>query len=1039
MKLKNLVALAFLCLSPLALKAMDREKTVENPVQKPIEKAQVQPTHQTMELVQILDGRADNKQSKGDIGDKSLFLVIFEKEIADFLLSHNYFHRVNNETIAWRTSKIVAQGLKELLVHFKISALLKNNETKSRAEIMLLDLFHWARQQEDKIVALEKDQGKIEDLAALFNSYRLRDGIKLKGPDTWLAPEIADFFGLNTSVGSARPGNRFELYEEPVFLFYKKLFHCIYNLHLKWGRKPFVLLNEDNTPNDIHIVNYTLFIEEQLSQHDIFFDVFELAHHWNLKAVMHALVRVLEKDVEVGGGKIDEANLNKLAKSIPFVVYPELLKNHRNARFVLRILNRAIALGQGLIKESTPEGQDAEQEKALTAKIKNDVKELEHEERLNEYLDPIIDGIEYFWSTDFVDLNPWLEVRLRARLAERVPFNVTETDNPKEAITEYINQLAKFIEKKPLDETDTSSAELNKARDASLVKLMPSDADAMAYGSYRTTHPEMPGCLLFVSYTDGSLKAFVAYEKKLIQILRGPHQGEGACVPYQFVKACSEFIVASDVFGRYKVWDRRNFNLIEEGSIDRDSFGVLVDITCLSDRRIVFACSKGLVLYDLKTQSHSFLPIQDPVYLVREAGNNHLVVGLIGKVILCDIRTQKCQTISDEIGKITNIKVNENNIEVLYNNVLKRCFVPQVMPLPELDWLRLAEYFFKKGEWKRAFDCFYRAHDKKDSQWAAAARLGQMHINGWGTEKNVVQGKNLLVNAKFNAQKDRLALWAQAEASVSLAEMHLTHLGFKAIKGEGKANFAWLCHLTGRYMFSNNQNFIRAVRYLKLAANQTDNPWVRGWAFVALAHYYERLNDASFERAIEYFKKAADQSVNKPGQQIACERLAAFYEAGEKVAYNPGLAERYRARAQQLKIENEEAARLRKAFIEATQLHDAEKIAQLTGEIEKSHCDPSFTYLVMSRVYDEAFKDDNPDLEVAITYLKDAAHQKVNICARARASLYLLKLLFFPSGSNLVADAETQRSYVEAALEGDSDTKEEANMFITEFAKNIPE
>ncbi len=94
---------------------------------------------------------------------------------------------------------------------------------------------------------------------------------------------------------------------------------------------PFEELNEDN--NEIFIEPFRNLIAHSLDEDMNLIELLSLAHHWGVKPLMHAIMRILFKD----------ADREELALHLPFEYYLELAKNHKNIEGMFELFLRSYA------------------------------------------------------------------------------------------------------------------------------------------------------------------------------------------------------------------------------------------------------------------------------------------------------------------------------------------------------------------------------------------------------------------------------------------------------------------------------------------------------------------------------------------------------------------------------------------------------------------------------------------------------------------------------------------------------------------------
>ena len=340
------------------------------------------------------DREASFSQQVKSIGDVVVSTggpkVAIKHEILAFLVNHGFF-TLNETTAYWDAPAIVATKTQELYASLKLDELWYKDHEK--AEAFALDLFHWADIQS----AIMKKYAATH-IFENFDDYNSKGIVLVPGHSEFNLPHaLASFFGIEKDSVS-----RLKI-SKSAALFFKKLLNYVHNLNkgcniafkLIYGDNPSELRNSEQAKNlevaasrELFYYGLVLFLtSSKLVEKSIFFDVLELAHHYHLPVIMHALIKVLSLREDA----CNRTFLEDVAASIPLGVFPYLLRNRDKAQYVVRLFDA--------------------------------IDDLENADKVlvDTCLGSIVDCIESV-DVDFNKLHPWLQEQLLKKFKEKIPL-----------------------------------------------------------------------------------------------------------------------------------------------------------------------------------------------------------------------------------------------------------------------------------------------------------------------------------------------------------------------------------------------------------------------------------------------------------------------------------------------------------------------------------------------------------------------------------------------------------------------------------------
>ena len=981
------------------------------------------------------------------------YSIGFNEELLNFLHHHCYPARHVLGKFYMNVSRNVLTNIEKLCTALDVYTQWKEN--RAEAELLLLDIFYWG--EENKALLNE-----LRTVETLKESFSKQSGIILAHghPETMIAPAMAAYFDIGSYIGTKSGAlynkeNQETNFAPQVFIFFKKLFHFMHNLHKDYN-VPFEVLNADNLTdlnkevlskkffddrfkgNSDEIVDLLVrYIQSQkLVDSDYFFDVLELATHWHLRTLVHALVRLLRDNVTLD-------TVDEVIEALPLHVYPQLLKNRENAVFVMRLLNSVITKKSKQISTHNYELDMTAEQKAI----------------VDDCLDCLVDCIEclYLQRLPF-SLHPRLERDLHERFNKKIPLGrktvVCDLSNiftPKKRIVAAFNgresllvycqdgRSYEFLHRKPqIFQVTPSNIPFNYAMvqpqntneiiytddhgvfylpilgvfylpnpNENRIFIMPIKMRANALNYYKKSHMAR-GLItnICAGFKDGSVVVFDAHKGKTVTFLENPAPGKPCCVK---IAAHYTLIVAVFDDSTFKIWNTDDFKLVSQGKVPSP-----VKKIHFFGKGIVFGCTDGAYIYDIEQKSYTQVPINEEITACDQMRDKHLILGTKnGNVYAWNSETNKAFLITK--GKLHSVLITANDVDceitvVFAHGRVEKYILPELRSLKDIDLLALGEYFYaqkNRQAYVRAFRCFEQSYES--NRQAAAARIGEMSFYGRGC---TVDLKKALMNLYLGCHLHASDLVA-AETAVSIAEIALKCEGFEKILKTGKESFVSLCHEAADRYFSskNKQEKTHLIKFYQICA-ELGNPWLKGWAIYRLGELFY-LGEAIWEdidKARDCFQKAAAQSACRKAQVDALRILLHMCEHGIGVKRDADQIAAYKVQLMEVEHIIEHAARTS----EETQKNDSTEI-----------CDDAITPVTQET-------DEGGLLKDPVGHLTSAAGQSINKAAKARASLYLLKLgLFGLKGVKL--SANEFHSYIAAAYNQDVDleVKAEAEMIDT--------
>ena len=815
-------------------------------------------------------------------------------------------------TFRWSVSSAAAKAFESLLNHFKINELWSHN--KPQAELLVLDLMRWIEDNEKHVteVAAGDTGDYISALAKDFESSRLSGGVLLAAryPETRIPHTVLGFIGIGGNFGQSieslkydEDKNKKELYSANALIFVKKLFHLFYNVRKRFN-VDFEFLNADNCPeeSEIKIIDAikACMLRENLQHADYFFEVFELAQQWNLKTVKHAITRIL---AETFTDDCEKKDLDDLIASIPFHLYPGLLKNKENVPFIIKLLNHRVQTKTASGLEQTI---------------------------LTDCLDVIIDCIESI-DLKIITLHPVLEELLHERFNNKIPLSSKKKLCDLSAhfgpgmriVSAYEYHLNRFIALRREDGQRFLFPKDGKkvGFDSLLGSLFAPHKHSIALGSetafivptehgiiYRgefikplimhvqciptavTYYKEESKTFICAGCKDGGIRIFNTHTETLFN-LRGP--SETRCIK---MTTSPSTIIALFNDASFQVWEKDGYKLLAIEKIP--SSAEIKIMKSLSTGHVAFGCSDGTVcVFDsaLWTDKPFVIDLKEEIAALEVICTNYLLIGTqSGRVMVVNMKTGKVVPVTQgPCNPVLFISHDADcETEILYaNGLLEKCFISEIRPLKDLDFLRLGDYFYAQKTqqaYERAFRCFTRAQSSVNAE-AAEVRLAEMHLYGHGTKQNL---KNAYDNAHFTLDPESEASMCRA---LVLGELALVREGYPMLVKTDEHAFLELCRVSADRYFDSGE-FGKAFGIYPILAIQNLNTWSQAWAWYRLGMLLSMTGtaQADYTKAKEYFEKAAEQYMCESARINSLRQLIAVYELGRGVKRDLEQANKYK-------------------------------------------------------------------------------------------------------------------------------------------------